>query len=108
QKFHVTATYGDGFTKDVTNEAFIESGNTDVATAGKSGVLTAVRRGEAPVLARFEGAYSATTLTVMGDRTGFTWEQPPAYNRIDELAAAKWQRLKIQPSGLCSDTDFIR
>ncbi|HTK74326.1 MAG TPA: DUF1549 domain-containing protein [Gemmataceae bacterium] len=108
QKFHVTATYGDGFTKDVTNEAFIESGNTDVATAGKSGVLTAVRRGEAPVLARFEGAYSATTLTVMGDRTGFTWEQPPAYNRIDELAAAKWQRLKIKPSEVCSDVEFIR
>ncbi len=33
--------------------------------------MTAVRRGEAPVLARYEGAYAATTLTVMGDRSGF-------------------------------------
>ena len=34
---------------------------------------TTLRRGEAPVLARYEGAYAATTLTVMGDRTGFAW-----------------------------------
>ena len=44
----------------------------------------------------------------MGDRTGFVWQQPPAYNRIDELAAAKWQRLKIQPSELCTDVEFLR
>ena len=44
----------------------------------------------------------------MGDRGGFAWAQPPAYGRIDELVAAKWKRMKILPSGLCSDTDFIR
>ena len=70
--------------------------------------MTAVRRGEAPILARFEGAYAATTLTVMGDRSGFVWRPWPAHNRIDELTAAKWQRLKIQPSELCSDNDFMR
>ena len=70
--------------------------------------MTALRRGEAPILARYEGAYAATTLTVMGDRTGFAWEQPPTYGRIDELVAAKWQRMKIQPSGLCTDAEFLR
>ena len=38
----------------------------------------------------------------------FVWAQPPAYGRIDELVAAKWKRMKILPSGLCSDADFIR
>ena len=57
-------------------------------------VLTeeAIRRGEAPMLVRFEGAYAATTLTVMGDRSGFVWQDPPAFNKIDELTAAKWKR----------------
>ena len=91
----VVATYADGQVRDVTREAFITSGNTEVATAGERGLMTAVRRGEAPVLARYQGAYAATTLTVMGDRSGFVWQDPPAYNRIDELVAAKWQRLKI-------------
>jgi len=108
QQMTVFATYADGVTRDVTREAFIESGNSEVATAARGGMMTAVRRGEAPVLARYEGAYDATTLTVMGDRSGFTWEQPETWNKIDELAAAKWQRMKIGPSGLCSDTEFVR
>ena len=60
--------------RDVTLEAFIESGNTEVAEPDKQGLVTVMRRGEAPVLARYEGAYAATTITVMGDRTGFEWK----------------------------------
>jgi len=70
--------------------------------------MAALRRGEAPVLARYEGAYASTTMTVMGDRSGFVWSDPPSYGKIDDLVAAKWKRLKIQPSGLCSDAEFIR
>ena len=108
QQFRVLATYGDGLVRDVTAEAFIESGNADVATADGSGLLTTLRRGEAPVLARYEGNYAATTLTVMGDRTGFVWADPPAWGKIDELVAAKWKRLRIEPSELCTDLEFIR
>jgi len=60
------------------------------------------------VLARYEGNYAATTLTVMGNRTGFVWEEPPTWGKIDELVAAKWKRMKIQPSELCTDLEFIR
>ena len=71
QQLRVLATYSSGEVRDVTREAFLESGNTEVATAGTSGPddrrSAAARR---PILARFEGAYAATTLTVMGDRTG--------------------------------------
>ena len=108
QQFRILATYADGRVRDVTREAFVDSGNGEVATANRSGLLTALRRGEAPLLARFEGQYAATTLTVMGDRTGFAWKQPPAFNRIDELAAAKWKRMRILPSELCTDTEFVR
>jgi WD40 repeat protein len=108
QQIRVLATYGDGEVRDVTREAFIESGNIEVVSANKSGLMTSLRRGEAPLLARFEGSYAATTLTVMGDRTGFVWEQPPTYGKIDELVAAKWKRMKIRPSGLCTDAEFLR
>lgn len=108
QQARVLATYADGRARDVTREAFIESGNTEVAKADESGLMRAIRRGEAPILARYEGAYAATTLTVMGDRTGFVWSQPPVNNRIDELVAAKWKRMKILPSELCDDAEFVR
>jgi len=108
QQMRIVATYADGRTRDVTAEAFIESGNVDVVSTDAAGIVTTLRRGEAPVLARYEGAYAATTVTVMGDRSGFEWQDQIAYNRVDELVAAKWKRMKILPSGLCSDTDFIR
>jgi WD40 repeat protein/mono/diheme cytochrome c family protein len=108
QQLRVLATYADGRMRDVTQESFLESGNGDVATAQRGGLMTALRRGEAPMLARFEGAYAATTLTVMGDRTGFAWKEPLKFNRIDEFTAAKWQRMKILPAELCTDSEFIR
>lgn len=108
QQMRVMATYADGVTKDVTAEAFIESGNTEVAEADKHGLITTVRRGEAPMLARFEGSYAATTITVMGDRKGFAWVEPPKFNKIDEFVSVKWKRMKIQPSDVCSDTEFVR
>src|SRR4029077_19391945 len=92
----------------VSREAFLDSANSEVAVAGRAGLITTVRRGEAPVLVRFEGSYASTTMTVMGDRTGFVWTDPPAYSKIDELVAAKWKRMKILPSGLCTDADFLR
>jgi WD40 repeat protein len=107
QAFTIVATYADKTTRDVTAEAFVETGNADVATADAA-VLTTLRRGEAPVLARYEGNYAATTLTVMGDRTGFVWQDSPAWGKIDELVAAKWKRMKIAPSELCTDIEFIR
>jgi WD40 repeat protein/mono/diheme cytochrome c family protein len=108
QQLRVLATDASGEVRDVTREAFLETGNMEVVAANKSGLMTALRRGEAPILARYEGAYASTTLTVMGDRGGLVWDQPPAYGRIDELVAAKWKRMKILPSGLCSDADFVR
>jgi hypothetical protein len=108
QQVRVVATYSDGRTRDVTSRAFVESGNPEVAAADAHGLVTTLRRGEAPILARYEGQYAATTLTVMGDRDGFEWQEPPMNNRIDELVAAKWQRMKILPSDLCDDAEFIR
>ena len=104
----VVATYSNGDVKDVTTEAFIESGNTDVADTEVGGLVTTKRRGEAPILARYEGRYDATTLTAMGDRSGFVWEAPESWNFIDGHVASKLERMKIRSSGLCSDAEFIR
>jgi WD40 repeat protein len=108
QQMRVIATYADGSTRDVTTLAFVDTGNQDVAKTDSANVVTTLRRGEAPMLARFEGAYAATTVTVMGDRSGFAWAEPEKWNKVDEFTAAKWQRMKILPSGLCTDDELIR
>ncbi len=75
QQFRVTATYTDGTQRDVTAEAYVDSGNIETLEADKTGLVTALRRGEAAVLVRFEGNYVATTVTIMGDRSGFVWKR---------------------------------
>ena len=108
QQVRIVAHYADGLVRDVTREAFVTSGNTEVAEVDSSGALTAIRRGEAPILARYEGAYAATTLTVMGQREEFRWTDPPNWSPLDDLVATKWQRMKILPSELANDEEFLR
>jgi hypothetical protein len=108
QQMAITAKYSDGTTRDVTAEAFVESSNTEVATVDKLGLVTAVRRGEAAMLARYEGAYAASTLIVMGDREGFAWKNVAEHNFIDNLVYEKLKQVKILPSELCTDEEFVR
>ncbi len=108
QQMRVIATYADGTKRDVTAESFIETGNSDIAKTDKSGIVSTARRGESPILARYEGAYASTIVTVMGDRSGFEWKGMPANNKIDEFVATKLRRTQTLPSGLATDEEFLR
>ncbi|MBT7101469.1 DUF1549 domain-containing protein, partial [Candidatus Poribacteria bacterium] len=108
QQMLVIAHYADGTTRDVTREAVFTSSVIDVATVEKGGLVTAVRRGETAVLTRYEGAYGTTGVVVMGERDGYRWVETPEYNYIDRHVHAKLQRLKMLPSELCTDAEFIR
>ncbi|MFT5411638.1 MAG: WD40 repeat protein, partial [Verrucomicrobiales bacterium] len=110
QQMRVVATFVGGGTRDVTNEAFVESGNGEVAESVKNypALVKVIRRGEAPILVRYEGAYAATTVTAMGDRSGFEWVDPPKFNAIDGFVAEKWRRVKTLPSEACTDIEFVR
>jgi hypothetical protein len=108
QQMAVYATYTDGKIRDVTAEAFVESSNTEVATVDRQATATAVRRGEATMMARYEGAYAAAALFVMGDRGGFAWKDVETYNYIDKYVYEKLRQVKVLPSEVCEDTDFLR
>ncbi len=110
QQFRVVAHYDDGISRDVTTDAFIEIGNTDVAEPATThaGLMHTLRRGESPVLVRYEGAYAATTLTVMGDRSGFQWREKSHNNPIDQFVADKLKRTKTLPAPLADDYTFVR
>ena len=66
QQFAVVATYVDGSKRDVSAEAFLESSNIETLGVEKTGLVTALRRGEATVLARYDGTYAASTAVIMG------------------------------------------
>jgi hypothetical protein len=109
QRILVRAKYADGSMRDVTNESVISSSNTEVLEA-KDNQVKALRRGEAAILVRYEGNYAARPVFVMGDRSKFddSWATSPQYNFIDQHTQAKWKQMKIKPSELCTDAEFIR
>ena len=107
QQLLVLAHYADGSVRDVTREAIFSSNNGDVAEV-KDGFVKSIRRGEAAILIRYEGMYSARQMTVMGDRAGFAWADVPEFNYIDKHINAKLRRMKILPSELCNDAEFVR
>lgn len=107
QQFLALATYPDGSTRDVTREAIFSSNNEEVALV-KDNALTALRRGEMSVLVRYEGLYAAREVVVMGDRSGFTFAPMPEHNSVDRFVNAKLERMKINPSELCTDAEYLR
>lgn len=108
QQIRVRAKFADGTVRDVTTEAFLDSSNTEVLTVDRAATATAIRRGETTVMARYEGAYAATSIIVMGDRNGFAWKAEPGYNWIDELVYEKLKAVKVLPSEVCDDSEFLR
>ena len=106
-RIRVIATYADGSDRDVTDEAICTSSAIDILKV-KDNLVTGLRRGEAAVLVRYEGNYATRLVTIMGDRTGFVWTDPPVHNFIDRTIHAKLKRMKILPSGLCTDAEFVR
>jgi len=108
QQLSVVASYTDGSKRDVTAESFLESSNIESAAIDKQGLVTSLRRGEATVLVRYEGAYAASSFICMGDRGGFAWKDQPVNNFIDGLVYDKLKKIKVLPSELCTDEEFVR
>ncbi|MEY3460116.1 MAG: hypothetical protein RL215_3273, partial [Planctomycetota bacterium] len=108
QQLIVTARFADGSTRDVTRDAAFETSNFEVATVSRSGLITAVQRGEAAALVRYEGHYAAAPVSILGNRDGYEWTPQPELNFIDALVNAKLQRMKILPSSAASDAEFLR
>ena len=47
-------------------------------------------------------------MTVLNPKEGFSWNNPPKYNYIDEHIDAKLEKLKIQPAPVSDDPTFLR
>jgi hypothetical protein len=108
QQVIAIAHYADGSTRDVTREANYTSSMTDVATTTQDGYVNGVRRGEASLILRYEGAVGTVAIIVMGDRAGYQWQPTPEFNFIDSLVYQKLKAIKVLPAELCTDAEFIR
>lgn len=102
------AQYSDGSDRDVTSLAVFLSNNEICAEVSPEGLITPKRRGEAFILARFNEFSVVTQVIVVPDDPSFVFPETNPVNYIDELVQEKWKKLKITPSDLCSDEQFLR
>ncbi|WP_425305514.1 DUF1549 and DUF1553 domain-containing protein [Bremerella cremea] len=107
QSFIVKAYYSNGTTRDVTNLAVFMSNNDNSAPIDANGLCTASKRGEAFVMARF-GTHTVGSQVIVLPKD-LQYEKPQiAGNYIDELVGAKLHKLRIVPSEVCTDEEYLR
>jgi hypothetical protein len=108
EQLKVAARYADGATRDVTREAIYSSNTPTIAEINETGHLKTLRKGEAAMLIRYEGKLAVVNVTVLTEKPGFQWKPVTEFNYADKFINAKLQRLKILPSELTGDAEFLR
>lgn len=110
QRLVVRAKYADGTDRDVTKLALFLTNNENAAKiqSDGDGSITGGERGEAFVMARFHTFTLGVPVITLPKGQQFAWPNPPSNNYIDELVYAKLKKLRIEPSGTCDDSTFIR
>ena len=105
----IFASWSDGVTEDVTPLCRYQTNDESIADVDADGVVTSKGRGDTHVIIFYDSAVAvAQVLRPVSDRTGPDYPQVPAPTKIDELIAAKLQKLGIVPAELCSDAEFLR
>ncbi|MEM6979692.1 MAG: DUF1549 domain-containing protein, partial [Planctomycetota bacterium] len=108
QRMVVVATYADGTTRDLSRLAAFSTNNASVAGTDQDGLVTAGDRGEAFVMARFETHTVGSQVLTLPRDLSYTPPKSKADNYIDQLVGKKLQQLRIVPSDLCTDEEFLR
>ncbi|MBX3412987.1 MAG: DUF1553 domain-containing protein [Pirellulales bacterium] len=108
QRMIARAKYADGTDRDITNLAVFLTNNDNSAAITPEGLVTAGARGEAFVMARFDTHTVGCQAIVLPANLEYSPPEESGGNYIDELVGAKLQKLRILPSGLCSDEIYLR
>lgn len=102
------AEYSDGTKRDVTRLGIYAANNTQYADVDEEGMITAGDPGETAIVARFERTFAAVNVTVLKPGMNFTAAPVPQGHLIDKHVVEKLNRLKITPSPLADDEEFLR
>ncbi len=107
QQFIARATYSDGTDRDVSDLAVFMTSNDNSAPIDNDGLVTAAARGESFVMSRYDTETVGSQVLILPAELDYT---PPEItgNYIDELVGDKLRRLRILPSEICTDEEFLR
>ncbi len=107
-RLQLIATYDNGTVRDVTRLGILSANGTQYADIEGDGVVVAGDPGETAIVGRFERTFAATSVIVLKADPKFVATPVPQGHLIDRHVIEKLNRLKIAPSGLSSDEEFLR
>jgi mono/diheme cytochrome c family protein len=108
QQLTVRGKFSDGHDRDVTNLAVFVTNNEPTAAVTPGGLVTAGKRGEAFIMARYDTHTVGIQTIVIPENLEYTRPKMPENNYIDGLVHDKLHKLRVIPSGLCTDEEFLR
>lgn len=108
QQILIRARFSDGHTEDVTARALFGSNDVAVAKVSGDGAVVALNPGATAVMAKYMDRLAVVRVTVPYARK----THPAAFSQpndaIDEAVYAGLRKLNLEPSGLCTDAEFLR
>jgi hypothetical protein len=107
-RLQLLADYNDGTTRDVTRLGIFAANNDRYVAVDDEGLVTASDSGETAVVARFERRFAAASVGVLKPVANFVATAVPQENLIDRHVVEKLNRLKVTPSPLAGDEEFLR
>ena len=109
QQMAVVGIYSDGSRVDLTSMVRYISSDEAVATVSASGLVTPKRNGEVTVLVRTLGQVDAMRIAVaLRPDAPVSAAAPAVRNFIDEAIFSKLRQVKVAPSALSTDAQFLR
>jgi hypothetical protein len=102
------ATFADGSRVDVTWLTKFDSNDAAVVEVSPAGRVVAKRTGATAVRAMFQADVAVATFVVPADRPIDPERFEAGNNFIDGHVFAKLKELRVEPSDLCSDEEFVR
>jgi hypothetical protein len=107
-ELHVLATFADGARRDVTHLARFSVNSDSVATVAPTGRVEKLKQGEVAVAAQYMDHFANARIIFLSAAPQFVWRDPRENNYVDRLVFAKLRQMRIEPSVLCTDAEFIR
>lgn len=108
-QLQVKATFADGTTEPITSLCDFRTNDEAIVEVTPLGGLKAARPGDTAVIVSYRGnVLPVRVLVPFEPKPGFRYPDVPENSFIDHEVFAKLRRLNIVPSGLSSDTEFLR
>lgn len=110
QQMQVRAVYSNGQTEDVTHWTKYTSANETVANIDEAGKISVIGHGEGAITGWFSSRIVVARVTSPYPNTvaADVFTKAERRNFIDDLVLAQLEKLRLPPSPLASDAEFLR